>query len=88
MTSSGSFSSIIFFILRVLDVKNSVRFVAILRSIYMACVVLVYGSKNMSMLMHLVSWHWIWFRINYMRCYRLNDNEQSANPVRSKPQAD
>jgi hypothetical protein len=86
MTSSGSFSSIIFSILRVFEVENCDRFVAILWSIWCARNGCLWEQKSAnaraSCVLALDTVR------DYMWCHRLNDNGQSTTSIWSKPQVD
>jgi len=86
MTSSGSFSSIMFATVRSLEVEIHARFVAMLWSIWRARNACLWEQKpvnaHTSCVLALDTVR------DFMWCNRSNDTMQSATPGWSKPQAD
>jgi len=84
--SSGSFSSIMFSILSVLEVDNHARFVAILWSIWRARNACLWEQNSVNAhASYVLAMDTI---CDCMWCHHLNDDAQSDTPVWSKPQTD
>jgi hypothetical protein len=86
MTSNGSFSSIMFVILRSLEVENRAEFVAILWSIWRARNACLWEQKPVNA--HAACVLALDIVRDFMWCNRPNDTMQSATPGWTKPQAD
>jgi len=86
MMTSGSFSSIIFNILGMLEVENRARFVAILWSIWSTRNTYLWEQKPVNA--HASGVLALDTIRDYMWCHRLNDDVKSTIPAWYKPQAD